>query len=103
MQGTAADLIKLAMIAVQGWLEATRLQSRLVLQVHDELVLEVPDAELMEIRTHLPRLMGHVATARGAAGRRGRRRSELGGGALNLAAISRSFSSQWVSKTDCNC
>jgi DNA polymerase-1 len=62
MQGTAADLIKLAMIAVQGWLEKSDLKSRLVLQVHDELVLEVPDAELMEVRTHLPRLMGHVAT-----------------------------------------
>jgi DNA polymerase-1 len=61
MQGTAADLIKLAMIAVQGWLEASSMQSRLVLQVHDELVLEVPDGELMEVRTHLPRLMGHVA------------------------------------------
>jgi DNA polymerase-1 len=61
MQGTAADLIKLAMIAVQGWLDAARLKSRLVLQVHDELVLEVPDGELMEIRTHLPRLMTHVA------------------------------------------
>jgi DNA polymerase I len=61
MQGTAADLIKLAMIAVQGWLEASSMQSRLVLQVHDELVLEVPDGELMKIRTHLPRLMGHVA------------------------------------------
>jgi DNA polymerase I len=61
MQGTAADLIKLAMIAVQGWLEQTAHQSKLVLQVHDELVLEVPDAELMEIRTHLPRLMTQVA------------------------------------------
>jgi len=61
MQGTAADLIKLAMIAVQNWLEKSALKSRLVLQVHDELVLEVPDAELMEIRTHLPRLMGQVA------------------------------------------
>ncbi len=61
MQGTAADLIKLAMIAVQSWLENSALKSRLVLQVHDELVLEVPDDELMEIRTHLPRLMGHVA------------------------------------------
>lgn len=62
MQGTAADLIKMAMIAVQDWLEKSALKSRLVLQVHDELVLEVPDGELMEIRTHLPRLMGHVAT-----------------------------------------
>ena len=87
MQGTAADLIKLAMIAVQGWLEKSGLKSRLVLQVHDELVLEVPDDELIEVRTHLPRLMGHVAlsqgTTQGAAGRRGRRRAELGGGALN--------------------
>jgi DNA polymerase-1 len=61
MQGTAADLIKLSMIAVQNWLEKSALKSRLVLQVHDELVLEVPDDELMEIRTHLPRLMGQVA------------------------------------------
>jgi DNA polymerase-1 len=61
MQGTAADLIKLSMIAVQDWLEKSALKSRLVLQVHDELVLEVPDDELIEIRTHLPRLMGQVA------------------------------------------
>ncbi|WP_374342062.1 DNA polymerase I [Azonexus sp.] len=61
MQGTAADLIKLAMVAVQGWLERSGLKSRLVLQVHDELVLEVPDDELVEVRTHLPRLMGQVA------------------------------------------
>ncbi|NTV69572.1 MAG: DNA polymerase I [Azonexaceae bacterium] len=61
MQGTAADLIKLAMIAVQDWLEKSRMKSKLVLQVHDELLLEVPDDELMEIRTHLPRLMSQVA------------------------------------------
>lgn len=61
MQGTAADLIKLAMIAVQNWLEKSGHKSRLVLQVHDELVLEVPDDELVDIRTHLPRLMGEVA------------------------------------------
>jgi DNA polymerase-1 len=61
MQGTAADLIKLAMIAVQNWLEKSALKSRMVLQVHDELVLEVPDDELNEIRLHLPRLMGQVA------------------------------------------
>ena len=51
----------LAMIAVQGWLEKSALKSKLVLQVHDELLLEVPDNELMEIRTHLPRLMAQVA------------------------------------------
>uniref|UniRef100_Q47JQ9 DNA polymerase I n=1 Tax=Dechloromonas aromatica (strain RCB) TaxID=159087 RepID=Q47JQ9_DECAR len=61
MQGTAADLIKLAMIAVQNWLEKSALKSRLILQVHDELLLEVPDGELMDVRTHLPRLMGQVA------------------------------------------
>ncbi len=61
MQGTAADLIKLAMIAVQNWLEKSGLQSKLVLQVHDELLLEVPDDELVSVRTHLPRLMSQVA------------------------------------------
>ena len=61
MQGTAADLIKLAMIAVQDWLEVSGRKARLVLQVHDELVLEVPDEELNDVRLHLPRLMGQVA------------------------------------------
>jgi DNA polymerase-1 len=46
MQGSAADLIKSAMIVVQGWLDAERLQTRLLMQVHDELVLEVPDDEV---------------------------------------------------------
>jgi DNA polymerase-1 len=62
MQGTAADLIKLAMIAVHDWLAQQRLQSRLILQVHDELVLEVPDAELETVSAALPRLMGSVAS-----------------------------------------
>ncbi len=61
MQGTAADLIKLAMIAVQRWLDEHGLGSRLILQVHDELVLEVPDAERERVSAELPRLMGHVA------------------------------------------
>ncbi len=60
MQGTAADLIKLAMIAVQGWLEREKLASTLILQVHDELILEVPDAELAQVRLELPRLMTQV-------------------------------------------
>ena len=64
MQGTAADLIKLAMIAVQGWLDAEQLKTRLVMQVHDELVLEVPDDELMRVRVELPPLMTHVAKLR---------------------------------------
>jgi len=61
MQGTAADLIKLAMIAVQGWLDKEKLQSRLILQVHDELVLEVPDEELATVKAALPPLMANVA------------------------------------------
>jgi DNA polymerase-1 len=61
MQGTAADLIKLAMIAVQGWIESESLRARLIMQVHDELVLEVPDEELEQVRSELPRLMGGVA------------------------------------------
>ncbi|MYN29635.1 DNA polymerase I [Duganella levis] len=61
MQGTAADLIKLAMIAVQNWLEAEKLGTRMIMQVHDELVLEVPDAELELIKQKLPELMAGVA------------------------------------------
>ena len=61
MQGTAADLIKLAMIAVQDWLEAEKLGTRMIMQVHDELVLEVPDAELELVKQKLPELMAGVA------------------------------------------
>ena len=61
MQGTAADLIKLAMIKVQHWLEAEKLQSILIMQVHDELVLEVPEAELHLVKDMLPKLMCGVA------------------------------------------
>ena len=61
MQGTAADLIKLSMIAVQDWLEAEAMQARMVMQVHDELVLEVPESELTYIRRKLPELMSGVA------------------------------------------
>ncbi len=61
MQGTAADLIKLAMIAVQGWLEQEKLRSRLIMQVHDELVLEVPEQELAHVKEKLRELMCRVA------------------------------------------
>jgi DNA polymerase I len=58
LQGTAADIVKLAMVAVQGWLETEQLGSRLIMQVHDELVLEVPAGELERVRAELPGLMG---------------------------------------------
>jgi DNA polymerase-1 len=61
MQGTAADLIKLAMAAVQHWLERRRLGAKLIMQVHDELVLEVPENELDEVKVQLPALMSGVA------------------------------------------
>ena len=60
MQGTASDLIKLAMIAVQQWIDREKLQTKLILQVHDELVLEVPDDELAKVRAALPPLMTEV-------------------------------------------
>lgn len=62
MQGTAADLIKLSMIAVQDWLEASNAKSKMIMQVHDELVLEVPEEELSDVRKRLPELMCGVAT-----------------------------------------
>jgi DNA polymerase-1 len=64
MQGTAADLVKLAMIAVQDWLDAERLGAKLVMQVHDELVLEVPEPELKRVKQTLPDLMSGVARLR---------------------------------------
>jgi DNA polymerase-1 len=64
MQGTAADLIKLAMVAVQAWLDREGLASRLILQVHDELVFEVPQAEAARIMGELPALMTGVTSLR---------------------------------------
>jgi DNA polymerase-1 len=61
MQGTAADLIKLAMLAVQDGLDRAGKQSSIVMQVHDELVFEVPEAELDWMRAEVPKLMAGVA------------------------------------------
>ncbi len=60
MQGTAADIIKLAMIAVRNWLHKERLRSKLIMQVHDELVLEVPDDEVTLMKNALPSYMSQV-------------------------------------------
>jgi DNA polymerase-1 len=62
MQGTAADLIKLAMLAVQAALDAQGKRTALVMQVHDELVFEVPDDEVAWVRAEVPALMAGVAT-----------------------------------------
>jgi DNA polymerase-1 len=61
MQGTAADLIKLAMVSVHDWLQRDGLHSRLVMQVHDELVLEVPREELETVSEGVRARMQDVA------------------------------------------
>lgn len=62
MQGTAADLIKLAMIAVDQWLTSRKdLKTKMIMQVHDELVFEVPNNEIEILQKELPILMEGVA------------------------------------------
>ena len=61
MQGTAADLIKLAMLAVDGWITEKNLQMRMIMQVHDELVLEVSEDDVDQARSMLNSLMTSVA------------------------------------------
>jgi DNA polymerase-1 len=64
MQGTAADIIKMAMINVDSWLENSDLKSRMIMQVHDELVLEVPEPELEDVKQGLTELMESAAQLR---------------------------------------
>jgi DNA polymerase I len=61
MQGTAADLIKLAMISVQQLLDREQRATKMIMQVHDELVFEVPEAEVAWAREAVPRTMAEVA------------------------------------------
>jgi DNA polymerase-1 len=61
MQGTAADLIKLSMNKVQHVLDAEHRGTKMIMQVHDELVFEVPENEVEWVRTEIPRLMAGVA------------------------------------------
>jgi DNA polymerase I len=61
MQGTAADLIKMAMIRVHDWMTREALRAKLIMQVHDELVFEVPEDELEQVTGELPQLMTGVA------------------------------------------
>jgi DNA polymerase-1 len=64
MQGTAADIIKRAMIGVAAWLERNRPQARLIMQVHDELVIEVPDGYAEEVAAAVVRIMEGAASLR---------------------------------------
>ena len=61
MQGTAADIMKLAMVAVDDWLQASGIDARVILQVHDELVLEVREDLVEEVAAKLRDLMGKAA------------------------------------------
>ena len=61
MQGTAADLIKMSMVAVQKAIDDQQRQTKVIMQVHDELVFEVPESEVGWVRTEVPRLMAEVA------------------------------------------
>ncbi len=62
MQGTAADLIKLAMIAVENWLEQEKMKTMIIMQVHDELVFEAPNGEVEKLKATIPQLMTEVAS-----------------------------------------
>ena len=61
MQGTAADIIKLAMISVDSWLLDSKMDSSIIMQVHDELVLEVAENELLTVLEQLEKRMANAA------------------------------------------
>ncbi|NOX93072.1 MAG: DNA polymerase I [Gammaproteobacteria bacterium] len=61
MQGTAADIIKRAMITVDGWIESAGLDIKLTMQVHDELVFEIRDEQIEAAKINIDRLMVEVA------------------------------------------
>jgi DNA polymerase I len=60
LQGTAADIIKLAMICIDDWIREAKTQARMIMQVHDELIFEVPNAELETVSREVRRCMEHV-------------------------------------------
>jgi DNA polymerase I len=64
MQGTAADIIKMAMIAVDQWLRDGKIRAAITLQVHDELVLEVHSSARETVTREVPRLMSAAADLR---------------------------------------
>jgi DNA polymerase-1 len=64
MQGTAADLIKMSMVSVQQQLDALQSPVKMIMQVHDELVFELPHSHADWVRTEVPRLMAEVASLR---------------------------------------
>ena len=95
LQGSAADIIRRAMIRMEGELAKAKLSAQMLLQVHDELIFEVPDGEVAKTMPVVKRVMEDaphpaVVAARAAAGRRARRR-QLGRGALALLDLPRAL------------
>jgi len=64
MQGTAADIIKRAMLGVASWLEEQRPEARLIMQVHDELVIEAPEDQVEAVGAAVARIMEGAAELR---------------------------------------
>ncbi len=62
IQGTAADIIKIAMIDIHKWMEEEKVTSKMIMQVHDELVFEVPLSELELMKTQVEKLMKNAST-----------------------------------------
>src|SRR3546814_16743151 len=72
MQGTAADIIKKAMVAVDRWLTASGLDAKVILQVHDELVLEVREDLVDQVREEIRQHMSDADTMRSEDSRVGK-------------------------------
>lgn len=64
MQGTSADLIKMAMIQLSAWLKTEQLHTKMIMQVHDEVIFEVPNSELARVQQQVPLIMTQVAQLR---------------------------------------
>ena len=62
MQGTAADIMKLAMISIHEWLQKEKVAAKMILQVHDEVILEVPEKEVALVEAEVSKLMQNAAS-----------------------------------------
>ena len=62
MQGTAADIMKLAMISIHDWLQKEKVAAKMILQVHDEVILEVPETEVASVEAEVSKLMQNAAS-----------------------------------------
>ena len=64
MQGTAADIIKVAMLGVDSWIQSGETKAKLIMQVHDELVLQAPDKEVAQVEATVIQIMEGAADLR---------------------------------------